>query len=102
MAIIDRLLDGACEDALIADGNLRVLAEIEERVGEIEKGSLKEMIKYYEDIYGAEHSRKLYKMYTGEQLTNYGIKLDHVALEKLCRDCLEPGNAGTGREPKVK
>lgn len=68
------------EDALVTDGNLEIIAEIEERTSEISRGSLKELIRYYEDIYGAEHFRKLYKMYTGEYLTNFKFELDKKKL----------------------
>lgn len=63
--LVNELLDKFVEDALVTDGNLEIISEIEERTSEIKRGSLKELIRYYEDIYGAEHFRKLYKMYTG-------------------------------------
>ena len=65
MEVVDEILDKFSEDCLITDGNLEILVEIDGRVDEIKRGSLKELIKYYEDTYGAEHFRKLYKMYTG-------------------------------------
>lgn len=78
--LITGLLDKFMEDALVTDGNLEIIAEIEERTSEISRGSLKELIRYYEDIYGAEHFRKLYKMYTGEYLTNFKFELDKKKL----------------------
>ncbi len=68
------------EDCLVTDGNLEIISEIDERSSEIKRGSLKELIRYYEDIYGAEHFRKLYKMYTGEYLTNFKFELDRKTL----------------------
>lgn len=50
--IVDKVLDKFFEDCLITDGNLEILKEIHERTAEIKGGSLKELIRYYEDIYG--------------------------------------------------
>ena len=77
---ITGLLDKFMEDCLVTDGNLEIISEIDERSSEIKRGSLKELIRYYEDIYGAEHFRKLYKMYTGEYLTNFKFELDRKTL----------------------
>lgn len=83
---ISAVLDKFCEDSLVTDGNLDILMEIDQRTAEIKQGSLKELIRYYEDIHGAEHFRKLYKMYTGEFLANFRFEADKKALEKICRD----------------
>lgn len=83
---ISALLDKFCEDSLVADGNLDILMEIDQRTAEIRQGSLKELIRYYEDIHGAEHFRKLYKMYTGEFLANFRFEADKKALEKICKE----------------
>ena len=53
MEVVDEILDKFSEDCLITDGNLEIIVEIDSRVEEIKRGSLKELIKYYEDTYGA-------------------------------------------------
>lgn len=50
---ITAVLDKFCEDSLVTDGNLDILMEIDQRTAEIKQGSLKELIRYYEDIHGA-------------------------------------------------
>jgi hypothetical protein len=47
LELISGLLDKFVEDCLVTDGNLEIIAEIEERTNEIKRGSLKELIRYY-------------------------------------------------------
>lgn len=74
-----------CEECLVTDGNLEILQEIEERTSEIRSGSLKELIRYYEDIFGAQHFRKLYKMYFGDYLSNFKYEPIKNKLEELTK-----------------
>jgi uncharacterized glyoxalase superfamily protein PhnB len=64
---------------------LDILNEIEERTSEIRVGSLKEMIRYYEDTFGAEHFRKLYKMYFGDFLNNFSFEVDRKKIEEIVK-----------------
>ena len=97
---ISAVLDKFCEDSLVTDGNLDILMEIDQRTAEIKQGSLKELIRYYEDIHGAEHFRKLYKMYTGEYLANFRFEADKKALEKLCKDGIRDLNYDHQKPPQ--
>ena len=58
---------------------------MEERSKEIRRGSLKEMIRYYEDTFGAEHFRKLYKMYFGDYLSNIRFEVDKAKVEEAVK-----------------
>ena len=78
-----------------------MLGEIGERTSEIEKGSLRELIKYYEDIYGAEHSRKLYKMYSGDQLKAFEPEFDRNTFENYCKGCISQLKKDSNNEPQV-
>lgn len=97
---ITAVLDKFCEDSLVTDGNLDILMEIDQRTAEIKQGSLKELIRYYEDIHGAQHFRKLYKMYTGEFLANFKFEADKKALEKICKDGIKNLNYDQQQPPQ--
>jgi hypothetical protein len=40
------------------------------------------MIRYYEDSFGAEHSKKVYKMYFGDYLDNVKFEINQDSLEE--------------------
>ncbi len=43
------------------------------------------MIRYYEDIFGAQHYRKLYKMYYGDYLSKFKFELNLQKLEEIVK-----------------